>query len=125
MGNPVTFEERLEDFLQKSASQPVNTGISASLKVDTLNNSANAVASSQPRKHFVTAEPPPKTPTTASHMSIGQYALVVDGPSSGHTIVRTYTGWVSLNDPMDVWRTAPASEVVIHPVGMRITITVR
>lgn len=89
------------------------------------NSSANAVVSSQPRKHFVTTEPPYKTPTTAAHMSIGQYALVVSGPSCGHTILRTYAGWVSLNNPMDTWRTAPTSEVIIHPGGTRIIITVR
>lgn len=66
------------------------------------------------------------TTIAASDLSIGQLAVIsVSGhPLSGHIVLRTYDGAVSLTDPEHTWYRDTSLQVIPLSSGTTITLTV-
>lgn len=71
-----------------------------------------------------------KTNDTFKTMKVGQVARVIaNNAYHGYIIVRSYMGWVSLNNPNKDWDyhgdsdANPTMEVEIFPVGVDFTFT--
>ena len=62
------------------------------------------------------------------NMRIGDVAIVTQHACvKGHTVVRTYSGWVSLNDPEATWTACPKGPTMLVRVlesGAQFTVTV-
>ena len=70
------------------------------------------------KDHGVKANP------TCQDMVVGQLAECLSGSYSGHVLLRTRNGIVSLTDPSQTWtNTIPCMKVCILPVGAEVTLT--
>lgn len=76
-------------------------------------------------KHKVSHKAPEQKEPTSTDMLVGQIAIIREnGIYDGHYLMRTYMGFVSLNDPSSTWDRSINFAVERLELGTVISLTV-